>query len=256
MKLHQATPDVFLVEGIASNWTLVRDGQDLTLIDAGYPKDLDGVVASVEQLGHRVQDIRGVLITHAHVDHVGAIPALRARHPIPAYAHSRELPMLRGERHEQATTWDVVSRCWRPRVARWAATIARAGAQTRIRLPETQSVEEGSALDLPGGPVPVPCAGHTSGHTAYLLPAAGVVVTGDALITGHPIAARSGPQLLPAFFSHEPAETYSTLDAIAGLDVDTLLPGHGVLWRGSVRDAVDEARASAGDLPGARSAQG
>lgn len=242
MKLNQVTSDVFLVEGIASNWVLARDGRDLTLIDAGYPKDINGVVASVEQLGHRVEDIRGVLITHAHVDHVGAIPALLARHEVATYADERELPMLVGERHEQATTWDVVSRCWHPRVAKWAFTISRAGAQTKTHLPEAHALQADSAMDLPGGPRSVSCPGHTSGHTAYLLADAGVVVTGDALITGHPIVGRTGPQLVPAFFSHAPAQLDAGLDALASLDADTVLPGHGPVWRGSLRTAVDEAR--------------
>ncbi|MFC6706222.1 MBL fold metallo-hydrolase [Flexivirga alba] len=244
MKLRQVTTDVFLVEGTASNWVLIRDGQDLTLIDAGYPKDVDGLVASVQQLGHRIEDIRGVLITHAHIDHVGAIPALLQRHQVPTYADEHELPMLRGERHEQANTWDVVSRCWRPRVAKWAITIARAGARTDIRLPETQSLQANSPLDLPGAPRAVPCPGHTSGHTAYVLADAGIVVTGDALITAHPIVARSGPQQLPAFFSHAPAQTDAGLDALARLDVDTVLPGHGPVWRGSIKAAVDKAHDS------------
>lgn len=242
MKLHQVTSDVFLVEGIASNWVLVRDGKDLTLIDAGYPKDIDGVVASVEQLGHRLDDIRGVLITHAHIDHVGAIPALLERQAVPTYAHERELPMLIGERHEQANTWDVVSRCWRPRVAKWAVTIAWAGARAKVRLSETQPLQSDSTLDLPGSPRVVPCPGHTSGHTAYVIPDAGIVVTGDALITGHPILTRTEPQLLPEFFSHAPKQLDAGLDALAALDVDTVLPGHGPVWRGSIRTAINEAR--------------
>lgn len=243
MKTHQVTSDVFLVEGIASNWVLIRDGRDLTLIDAGYPKDLDGIVESVQRIGHRLGDVQGVLITHAHIDHVGAIPALQRTHPVATYAHERELPMLLGERHEQASTRDVVSRCWRPRVARWTFTIARAGARSEVRLPETQAVQLDSPLDLPGAPRAVACPGHTSGHTAYLLADAGIIVTGDALITGHPISARSGPQLLPAFFSHDPAQLDAGLRALAGVDADTVLPGHGPIWRGSLQTAIADARA-------------
>ncbi|GAB3488256.1 MBL fold metallo-hydrolase [Flexivirga lutea] len=242
MKLHQVMTNVFLVEGIASNWVLVRDGRDLTLIDAGYPKDIDGLVASVAQLGHRIEDIRGVLVTHAHVDHIGAIPALLARHAVPTYAGEHELPMLEGERHEQATTWDVISRCWRPRVAKWAVTIARAGARTSIQLPETRALQADSRLDLPGAPRAAACPGHTSGHTAYLLGETGIVVTGDALITGHSIVARTGPQLVPAFFSHAPAQMNAGLDALARLDADTVLPGHGPVWRGPLTTAIEQAR--------------
>ncbi len=245
MRLQQVTSDVFLAEGIASNWVIARDGTDLTLIDAGYPGDAAGVVASIEQIGHRIEDVRAVLITHAHIDHVGAIPALLELHRVATYADDRELPTLRGEPHEQATTWDVVSRSWRPRVAKWAITVARAGARTEIHVPETQELPGNSALDLPGGPIPISCPGHTSGHTAYLLPAAGAVVTGDALITGHPIVGTDGPQLLPGFFSHDSAAAVTALDALADIRADTLLPGHGPVWRGTLHDAVATAVARA-----------
>lgn len=245
MQVHAVADDVFMVSGIASNWTLVREGRDLTLIDAGYPKDLSAVIAAVEHIGGRIEDLRGALITHAHVDHVGSLPQLQEIHRFPLHAHERELPMLRGEAHEQATAADVLSQCWRPRTALWALTLLRAGALTTIRLPQTQAVETGTPLDLPGGPVALACPGHTSGHTIYHLPRAGIVLTGDALITGHPVTSHIGPQLLPALATHDPPGLYDTLGNIAEVDADTLIPGHGPVWRGRLQAAVDEARASA-----------
>ncbi|GAA1489009.1 MBL fold metallo-hydrolase [Brachybacterium sacelli] len=243
-QIQEVASEVFMVEGIASNWTVVREGRDLTLIDAGYPKDLENVLSSLEHLGGRIEDVRGVLITHAHVDHVGSLPGIQAMHPIPMHAHDRELPMLRGEVHEQASARDVVRRCWRPRTARWAFTVARAGGLSTIHLPQARAVSTGTPLDLPGGPIALACSGHTSGHTVYHLPQAGVVVTGDALVTGHQTSARLGPQLIPEFFTHDPATARSTLDVLAELGADAVVPGHGPSWRGPVREAVDRARAA------------
>ncbi|WP_017609500.1 MBL fold metallo-hydrolase [Nocardiopsis xinjiangensis] len=244
-RIHRITDDVFLVRGTAVNWILLREGRDLTLVDAGYPRDLGLLLASVEQLGHRIEDLRGVLITHAHVDHIGALPELLRRHPAPVYAHPDEVALLRGEKHEQASTWDVVSRSWRPRFARWALTVARAGARTHVRIPEAVPFPGPGPLDLPGRPSPVPCPGHTSGHTAYELADAGTVLTGDALITAHPLSGHSGPQLLPAFFTHDTRASLAALDALRGLGADTVVPGHGPVWRGPVAKAVDAARAHA-----------
>jgi metallo-beta-lactamase class B len=42
------------------------------LIDSGYPRTESWVRDSIEQLGFRVSDIKVILNTHAHADHVGA----------------------------------------------------------------------------------------------------------------------------------------------------------------------------------------
>jgi glyoxylase-like metal-dependent hydrolase (beta-lactamase superfamily II) len=81
--------------------------------------------------------------------------------------------------------------------------------------------------------------GHTSGHCSYVVD--GVLVSGDALITGHPLLRRSGPQLLPAVFSHSQPNCLRSLNALALLETDVLLPGHGDVWRGPIREATEAA---------------
>jgi glyoxylase-like metal-dependent hydrolase (beta-lactamase superfamily II) len=97
-------------------------------------------------------------------------------------------------------------------------------------------------LDLPGRPVPVHTPGHTQGHVVFHLPDAGVVVSGDALVSGHPTSRLEGPQLLPDMFHHERAQALASLDILEGLDAEVLLPGHGPVHRGPVREAARRAR--------------
>lgn len=75
--------------------------------------------------------------------------------------------------------------------------------------------------------MPVPTLGHTSGHCAFHLPERGVLITGDALITAHPIARTTCPQLCPPMFNHNEAATLAALQALAGLPADVVLPGTG-----------------------------
>src|SRR5512144_2168465 len=75
----EVAEQVFIVRGSNVNWYLLRDGMDLTLVDAGYPGDLDWVEESVRSLGPRPEDIGAILLTHAHVDHMGASNALHDR---------------------------------------------------------------------------------------------------------------------------------------------------------------------------------
>jgi glyoxylase-like metal-dependent hydrolase (beta-lactamase superfamily II) len=73
----------------------------------------------------------------------------------------------------------------------------------------------------------------------------GVLVAGDALVTGHPLLTSVGPQLLPSLFNHDQDGCLRSLAALGLLDNDVLLPGHGPVWRGSIREAAEKAAAQA-----------
>jgi glyoxylase-like metal-dependent hydrolase (beta-lactamase superfamily II) len=73
----------------------------------------------------------------------------------------------------------------------------------------------------------------------------GVLISGDALVTGHPLAPRSGPQLLPGLFNHDQDGCVRSLAALGLLDTEVLVPGHGPVWRGSIREASEKAAAQA-----------
>jgi glyoxylase-like metal-dependent hydrolase (beta-lactamase superfamily II) len=71
----------------------------------------------------------------------------------------------------------------------------------------------------------------------------GVLIAGDALMTAHPTARTAGPQLLPAMFNHDHAAALASLQALAGLPADVVLPGHGPAYRGPA-SAVEQAIAA------------
>ena len=237
----QVAEGVFRVRGSLVNWYLLADGGELTLVDAGYPSDAGDVEASIAMTGHRCEDVRAVLVTHAHADHLGAVAHLHAAYGTPALADPPEVPHARREHQEQVGVLTVLAHAWRPRVAAWALRALRRGGTRDVRTPAVLPFPSAGVLDLPGSPVPVPTHGHTSGHTAFHLPRAGVVLSGDGLVTGHPTSTRRGPQLLPRFFASDPDRAVAALDALARLDADVVLPGHGEPFRGPVRDAVARA---------------
>ena len=242
MKITEVAPGVHAVEGKTVNWTLVADGDALTLVDAGWPGYLDDVLASISEIGHRLDDVEAVLVTHAHVDHIGSLPRLLEKHRVPVLLSPTEAPHARREYLEQAGTTDVVKNLWRPRVLPWALHMVRNGALTDPGVAEATDFGDANVLDVPGRPVPIATPGHTSGHTAYLVPGARVLLTGDALVTGHALSSTTGPQELMGFFHHDHHAMNASLDVIAEVDADVIVPGHGPVHRGSPRDAVAQLR--------------
>ncbi|WP_237171773.1 MBL fold metallo-hydrolase [Prescottella equi] len=108
-----------------------------------------------------------------------------------------------------------------------AAAAHRPRRATKSVSVNAQAIAPGHRVDLPGGPVPVTTHRHTSGHTAFHLPQHGSIVTGDALVTEHPLSKIRGPQLLPPVFDHGHGDTIEALDDLALLEADASLPVHG-----------------------------
>lgn len=238
-ELVQVTDTVHLVQGEAVNWTLVTDDRGVLLIDAGYPGDREAVLSSLNQLGYGAGDVRAILLTHAHIDHLGTAIWFAGQHGTPVYCHADEVGHAKREYLEQVSVADLALRMWRPRWAVWSAHVVRSGGLVRDGIPTTKPLTSEIAAALPGHPRPVFSPGHTHGHCSYLVD--GVLVSGDALITGHPLIRRDGPQLLPAIFSYSQQDCIRTLSALALLETEVLAPGHGPLWRGPIREATDAA---------------
>lgn len=226
-----------------ANWVLVEEGPDLTLIDGGYPSNGDDVRRSIEQIGHRLDDVRAMLLTHAHVDHIGGIVALSSRIDAPVLMDPMEVPHAKREYLQQLSPLTAPLLLWRSGAPKWLFDVVRAGGLEKVKLPQAQAFNGGGPLDVPGRVVPVPTYGHTDGHCSYLIPGAGVLVSGDALVTAHATSRLAGPQFLVCPFNHNRTATALALDAVASAPADVLFPGHGPLYRGSLSAAVEQARA-------------
>lgn len=235
MDVEQVADGIFRVAGTEVNWYLLTEDEDVTLVDAGYPGDRAAVEASIAAIGRRPEDLAVVLITHAHVDHIGAVNHLHRTYGTPAFTGPVEAAHARGEFSESAGPADVLRHALDPGVLRWSLTITRAGAMKHEAIPHATPIEEGQALDLPGRPVPVVTPGHTSGHTCFHLPEAGALITGDTIATAHATSKRTGPQLLPAWFDHDRAGVEAAVGTLRALDASLILPGHGDPWPGSLR---------------------
>lgn len=244
--LTEPAQDVWFAEGPASNWIILRQGKAFTLIDGGYPGNLPLVLASLQDAGLDPADAAAVLITHAHVDHAGTAGYLAAAYGIPVLCSAAELPYLRGEDKDQVSVGRILSRSWQPAVAQWAWYVLTSGGAARVVVPSATAWNDDVELAaLPGSPVAVPTPGHTPGHTAFYLPAARAVVTGDALVTGHAISRRKGPQMLDSMFQGDDDGARRSLAQLGRLDASLLLPGHGPAVRIGVRQAVGAVRSSA-----------
>ena len=220
-------PGVVFVEGPVSNWVVLAEEDGVALIDAGYPADSDLVLDTVRWAGHDLGDLRRIYVTHGHVDHVGGIPGILERHPhVQVLAHADELDNVRGPGRQQVTPAEIGGRLAAPRTLRWLARAIGSDALRPVTVPSARAF---TLHDFAGRAMtPFPAVGHTAGSTAYLLPAAGAIVTGDAVVTHHdtqPRAWQPRPRMITPFFTADQETAVESARALPYPEV--VLPGHG-----------------------------
>lgn len=220
-------PGVVFVEGPVSNWVVLAEEDGVALIDAGYPADSDLVLDTVRYAGHDLGDLRRIYVTHGHVDHVGGIPGILERHPhVEVLAHAAELDNVRGPDRQQVTPAEIGGRLASARVLRWLGRAIRSDALRPVSVPTARAF---TGADFEGRAVtPFPAEGHTAGSTAYLLPAASAIVTGDAVVSYHdtqPASWTPRPRMITPFFT---ADQATALESARALPIpEIVLPGHG-----------------------------
>jgi glyoxylase-like metal-dependent hydrolase (beta-lactamase superfamily II) len=131
-----------------------------------------------------------------------------------------------------------------PTAVRVPLHLARSGAFRTPAIKEASDFDDDTILDVPGRPRVVAVPGHTPGSVAFHLPAEGVVLTGDALVTHDGLIGRTGagPQIIGPVFTHDTAQARASLEALTSVDAGLVLPGHGEPFRGPVADAVAQAQ--------------
>lgn len=83
------------------NFYLVKHGNHLTLIDAGY-NDKDSWNALQEKMNEcsfSLFDMTEIILTHHHIDHMGLVNRIIDRHPIPIYCSPLAIPRLKKDKH-------------------------------------------------------------------------------------------------------------------------------------------------------------
>ena len=92
MALKRIIDGAYLLPLGSANAVLLDGGSELALVDAGFPDKADVVWKAVEQLGRKREDIRHLIFTHGHPDHIGSAAAIVRGTGATTYMHALDAP--------------------------------------------------------------------------------------------------------------------------------------------------------------------
>jgi glyoxylase-like metal-dependent hydrolase (beta-lactamase superfamily II) len=217
----------FLPRLFPMNCYLIEEEDGLTLIDACMPFVAKGIYSAIQATG---KPLTRILLTHAHDDHIGAVPFLKERFPdVKIGISRRDAAILKGDH-----------------------TLLPEEAQTPLKggLPKKALFSPDFLIDdhdRIGSLVAVASPGHTPGHLAFLETASNTLIAGDAFQTKGGLAV-SGH--MKWFFPFPAMATWHTPTAIASarklLDLKpaVLVVGHGYALlqpSAAIGSSIDEA---------------
>jgi len=231
-------------------WAIAA-GDGIVLVDTGMhqPGSLAHLERALDQVGLRLEHVRLIVLTHAHVDHCGQAPPIAERAGCEVWLHARHEHATGSPEERLARRAEVARHSGVPEAAvrRWLAEHAddepgQAGV-LRMDRPLTDGVTV--TTDLGDWRV-VETPGHAPSHACLWQPERRLLLSGDHLLGR-----------ISLYFDHgytpDPVgEFLASLDRVDALDVRLCLSGHGRTFtdvkghieanRALVREQVDQVR--------------
>jgi glyoxylase-like metal-dependent hydrolase (beta-lactamase superfamily II) len=235
-------PGIHRVEDAHTNWYLVEDDGAVAIVDAGVPHTSWSLLHdALRQLGRTASDLRALVLTHAHFDHIGFAERARRELGLPVLVHREDVPLTRRPRDYKRERTPLYYILTKPRAFPIVAGFLRRRAFWPDPIAEVTTYVDGT-LDVPGRPHVVFTPGHTNGHCSLHFPERDTLIAGDAVVTLNPYTGDEGPQLVARAATADTAQALRSLDAVAGTGAQTVLTGHGEPWRRGAAAMADEAR--------------
>lgn len=231
-------PGVRAIVRASTNCYLVEADDGLTLVDAGLPGSWAEADRAVKASGGGWDDVRAIVLTHGHFDHLGIAAKVQAEHGVDVWVHRGDEPIVRRPYTYRPGRARLVYPLTHPRSIPHLGAMTAAGALRVKGVPDVRTFDDGDVLPVPGHPRVIATPGHTDGHCALHLPDRDVIFTGDGLVTLDPYTGRTGPRIVARAGTKDRSTAEASLRLMAATGAAIVLPGHGAAWTDGVEDAA------------------
>ncbi|MBA4687581.1 MAG: MBL fold metallo-hydrolase [Candidatus Galacturonibacter soehngenii] len=161
---------------------VLKNENDLTLIDAGYPQSLTMLEKAFCEKDLDINQLRKVIITHHDVDHMGGVMELLNKYPkVEAFCSKKELPYVMGVKkspriREYERLYEKLGQKAKEDNKRYIEMLQKVNSLERanVLVEQDRIYEDVIVLETPG---------HMEGHLSLYVEASNTLICGDLLIS-------------------------------------------------------------------------
>ena len=156
-----------------ANAFLIEGDDGLTLIDAGFPAKEAAVFGAIDGIGRSADQLRHLVFTHGHPDHIGSAAAIVRKAGARTYMHRLDIPIA-----ESGGPF----RPMRPAPGLLGQVLCRLFFDPDERMEPVaidQPLTDGEILPIAGGIEVIHTPGHCAGHVALLWHPGRMLFAGD-----------------------------------------------------------------------------
>jgi glyoxylase-like metal-dependent hydrolase (beta-lactamase superfamily II) len=203
----EIVPRIHNLGGKSVNYYLVEDDGEIILIDTGLPGNSSKIVDYVEKtLKRKPQDIKTIVITHSHFDHVGSLSKIKEITGAQVAIHPADADYVRGKtKHIGGTFINALIKLFQ-------IVYRTKPVEPEIMLKDCDVMSGYQVIHTPG---------HSPGSICLYNPEKKVIFVGDILQYKNGRLQSPGKKLIP-----EPEKYGESLRKLLDLDIKIILTGH------------------------------
>lgn len=215
---------------------LLRDKDELILVDCGYPGFLPEIKFVAEQNGIEIRCLTRIILTHHDYDHMGAAAEFKRAFPhIQIMASNEEAKYISGKekslRLRQAEAlYDNL-----PDSQKQSALAFQQALEAVETVNVDRLLQDGQRFPWCGGVEIVTTPGHMPGHISIYLKESKTLIAGDALVIENGELACANPQ-----YTLDMAEAKKSIGKLLTYEIDRIVCYHGGIFTGDSRVALQK----------------
>lgn len=219
------------------NLTLIMDGKNVILVDAGLPGQIAAIgEAMQQQAGLPLERITQIILTHHDIDHLGGVRELLSVLPghVHVLAHSEEKAYIDGSKRplKLAKLEDNLENLPEAMKA-FYPTLKHSFENATV--PVDKTLEHGDELPYCGGITVVFTPGHTLGHMSLYVKESKTLISGDALTVQDGVL-----HLAPEANNHDMSLCRQSMETLTNYNIESVICYHGGLYQNNVNERIAE----------------